>query len=640
MRVTSFGLCVIGVLACAASARAQTPYTGTPAAIPGTIQAEDFDNGGQGVAYYDTSYSNSGGQYRSTRVDIATTTDTGGGYNIGYTKAGEWLKYTVAVAQTGTYAVEFRVASKYAGAKLHLEVDGANVTGTITLPVTGGFQTWQTILSQSISLTAGQHVLRVKFDTQTAHGDVGNLNWLRFAQTGGGGGSVVTATTTPFTGTPVQLPGTVQAEDFDNGGEGVAYHDTTSTNSGGQYRSTRVDISATTDTGGGYKIGWFKAGEWLIYTVSVLTNGTYDLSFRMANPQAGGRFHLEVDGVNVTGSLSVPATGRFETFTDVKLLGVGLVAGTHQMRIVGDTNASSGWVADFNWFAVTAGSAPPPSCTYGISPSLANPDENGGTSVVTISTTDGCDWTADSPVSWITVTPAGGSGSGTTSVVVAANTSTSPRSATVTIAGEPFLVSQPAATAACSYSVSPTSLTLPSGGGSASVSVSTTSTCSWSASSSLQWLPVSPSAGAGSASVTITAAPNPTTSTRTGTVSVAGTTVTVTQPGSAPTYLCDQAVVSSATVNVNTPMHMLVCSKDVPSGFKTKISGGGQPDVIVDVGHQTAVGPANSAGAIPYELPITFPTTGTFQASSIAYNTDTSGTASTPSTNAITVTVQ
>ncbi|HEY8184512.1 MAG TPA: hypothetical protein VIF64_00500, partial [Pyrinomonadaceae bacterium] len=83
------------------SSYAGTPYSGAPAAIPGTIQAEDFDNGGEGVAYHDTSPANYGYAYRSTDVDLAASDDPqGGGYYIGWTYAGEWQKYTVNVATT------------------------------------------------------------------------------------------------------------------------------------------------------------------------------------------------------------------------------------------------------------------------------------------------------------------------------------------------------------------------------------------------------------------------------------------------------------------------------------------------------------------------------------------------------------
>src|SRR5206468_7598262 len=91
------------------------PYTGTAAALPGKVQFENYDKGSSGVAYYDTTSGNTGNAYRSDNVDIQATSDSGGGYNLGWVKANEWLNYTVAVAATGTYAVDVRVASNGAG---------------------------------------------------------------------------------------------------------------------------------------------------------------------------------------------------------------------------------------------------------------------------------------------------------------------------------------------------------------------------------------------------------------------------------------------------------------------------------------------------------------------------------------------
>src|SRR5947207_1425625 len=79
-----------------------TAFTGTPTKIaPGastTIQAENFDNGGEGIAYHDVDAANLGGRFRATGVDIQPTTDAGAGYNVGWTRPGEWLKYSVDIA--------------------------------------------------------------------------------------------------------------------------------------------------------------------------------------------------------------------------------------------------------------------------------------------------------------------------------------------------------------------------------------------------------------------------------------------------------------------------------------------------------------------------------------------------------------
>ncbi|MDO8469716.1 MAG: immunoglobulin domain-containing protein [bacterium] len=157
----------------------QTPYGGTPAPIPGTIQAENFDEGGEGVAYHDVNTSNQGGQFRTTGVDIESTSDTGGGYTVGWISAGEWLEYAVNVTTAGTYTLEARVASNGPGGNFHVEVDGMDKTGAITIPSTGGWQSWQTLSRPGVTLTAGQHIVRVAMDSNGSTGWVGNLNWIR-----------------------------------------------------------------------------------------------------------------------------------------------------------------------------------------------------------------------------------------------------------------------------------------------------------------------------------------------------------------------------------------------------------------------------------------------------------------------------
>jgi hypothetical protein len=156
----------------------QAPYHGAPSAIPGTIQAEDFDYGGEGIAYHDTGTTNQGGQYRPAEgVDIEVCGDTGGGYNIGYVAAGEWLEYTVNVSGTGTYTIEARVAATATGKFFHIEFNGVDKTGNITVPNTGGWQNWTTV-SATATLSAGIQVMR--FAPGTADF---NLNYIRLTAT-------------------------------------------------------------------------------------------------------------------------------------------------------------------------------------------------------------------------------------------------------------------------------------------------------------------------------------------------------------------------------------------------------------------------------------------------------------------------
>ena len=315
----------------------QSPFHGSPFAIGSSrtvIQAEDFDNGGQNISFFDSDTANRGTKYRATAVDIQSTTDTGGGHNVGWTRAGEWLEYTINVATAGSYNLEFRVASLAAGGTFQVNVGGVNKTGTLTVPNTGGWQNWTTITKSNVTLAAGKQVLRLALNSVGASGGVANFNWLAIK--------------------PASTPITIQAENFDNGVEGVAYHDLDATNLGGKYRSTGVDIQTTTDTGGGYNIGYVKAGEWLKYTVNIASGGLFKADFRVASAGSNGKFHLEVDGIDVTGQLTLPNTGGWQNWTTVTKTGINLSSGTHVLRLRMDANGSTGSVGNFNWFKLSS----------------------------------------------------------------------------------------------------------------------------------------------------------------------------------------------------------------------------------------------------------------------------------------------
>ncbi len=138
----------------------------------------------------------------------------------------------------------------------------------------------------------------------------------------------------PFPGNPVVLPARIEAEDFDHGGEGVAYHDTDPENNGGRYRlDEAVDIQDCSDVGGGYNLGWIYDVEWLEYTVEVPVAGEYPIDVRVASPSVGGVFHIEFGGVDRTGDVVVPVTGNWQTWTTVSTTAT-LDAGVQVMRFV------------------------------------------------------------------------------------------------------------------------------------------------------------------------------------------------------------------------------------------------------------------------------------------------------------------
>jgi alpha-L-fucosidase len=146
-----------------------------PHLIPGIIEAEDFDNGCSGDAYNDNEQENSGGQYRLNEgVDIEKC--SAGGYNVGWTYAGEWMAYTVTVTKAAGYKVSFYVASTFENSKMHLESDGEDITGIISIPNTKGFQSWG-VVEKTIKLDAGRHILKLVVD-----GNFFNLDKMIFEE--------------------------------------------------------------------------------------------------------------------------------------------------------------------------------------------------------------------------------------------------------------------------------------------------------------------------------------------------------------------------------------------------------------------------------------------------------------------------
>jgi beta-glucanase (GH16 family) len=153
----------------------QLPFSGNPFLVPGLLQAEDFDIGGEGVASHDTEILNQGGEYRTGEgVDIEACSDVGGGYNVGWTMPGEWIEYTLVVPQAGDYLLDLRVAARDPGKTLRVLFNGMDRTGEVALPHTGGWQNWDTV-TVNVALEAGVQTMRLVPVT----GDF-NLNFMEF----------------------------------------------------------------------------------------------------------------------------------------------------------------------------------------------------------------------------------------------------------------------------------------------------------------------------------------------------------------------------------------------------------------------------------------------------------------------------
>ncbi|WP_228564022.1 glycoside hydrolase family 3 C-terminal domain-containing protein [Catenulispora rubra] len=326
-----------------AHAAAGTPFGGTPAALPGLVEAANYDTGGQGVAYNTAPGNGSANSYRADGIDLEATADTlgtspaGGAYDIGWTTPGQWFNYTVSVATAGTYSVAFRLSSPYGLTDaLHIaDSSGANLTGSVAVPNTGGYETWTTVTA-SLNLPAGTQTLTVKQDSNGF-----NFHNMAFTLTAGGGGGG----DKPFGGTPAPVPGTVQVANYDTGGQGVAYNTVAGNGTATGYRTDSVDLENTSDTqdtsppGGPYDMGWTNAGQWFNYTVQVATSGTYTVSFRVSSPYGvSDALHIEnASGANLTGSVAVPNTGSYATWTNVTAT-LTLPAGAQTLTVKQDAN--------------------------------------------------------------------------------------------------------------------------------------------------------------------------------------------------------------------------------------------------------------------------------------------------------------
>ncbi|MEO0849695.1 MAG: carbohydrate-binding protein, partial [Cyanobacteria bacterium J06648_1] len=152
-----------------------TPTTPDPNAPAGTIriQAEDYKAGVNGTEYFDFNPENLSGQYRPNEaVDIETTGDVGGGFNVSFIQDGEFLTYDVNVAEAGTYDVVLRVATP-SGDTQSTEVTINGQTYTADFGFTGGWQEYQDVLVTNVSLAAGVQELRLDMKSSQF-----NLNYI------------------------------------------------------------------------------------------------------------------------------------------------------------------------------------------------------------------------------------------------------------------------------------------------------------------------------------------------------------------------------------------------------------------------------------------------------------------------------
>ena len=156
----------------------QTPYKGTAWAIPGKIEAEDYDVGSD----ENPSYSDLGGgsaseqtDYRTDKVDVIKS--IGSGYAVGHTQTGEWMEYTVDVKTEGVYTLEINAVSGNDGSSIRLFIGDEPITENITIPNTdASYATYGVVTAKTSALSKGTHVIRLEIT-----GNWADIDWLNFS---------------------------------------------------------------------------------------------------------------------------------------------------------------------------------------------------------------------------------------------------------------------------------------------------------------------------------------------------------------------------------------------------------------------------------------------------------------------------
>jgi hypothetical protein len=399
--------------------------------IPGIIHLSDFDLGKNGIAYSDQDVAdynlstgsfqawNAGWAYRNDGVDIQVSEDehNSNGFHVGFTAKGEWIKYTVEVAEEGTYRAELRTATELPSSKFHLAMNDQPITTSEEVLTSSSWSSFSTHVIEGILLEEGTQELKIFFDNGSFN--VSSVEFIKdndaeepifsplTAQIGDNEQSIRLTTnksilesslsntvenfevlvngelqqaaavelyndktvlisldqailftdqvTLGYNGTNVSsvndealqsfsnlsvinklaerfvLPGLIEAEAFE--------------------KQAGLAIEETTDTGGGFNIGYTDVGDFADYKIFVRNEGQYMLNLRVASQNQTGQagFYLIDEIANETElvKLSTPITGGWQTWETVSDT-FYLPAGIHTLRM---KVLNSGF--NMNWFNVT-----------------------------------------------------------------------------------------------------------------------------------------------------------------------------------------------------------------------------------------------------------------------------------------------
>lgn len=259
--------------------------------------------------------------YMHEGVVIETDKPNADENNVGYLSIGDWMAYQLDFESNQTYDISFRVSGEGSPGTILFEYQNSSAIGYVSAGNTGNWDNWViTDAIRNISFTQG-----IKNVAIAVPEDGYNIDWIEFKPAG------IIDEQSPFHGSPISIPGTIQAEDFDIGGAGIAYSDTDSVNEGGLYRTEEgVDIQEC--DAGGYNIGWLADGEWLEYSIDVKKAGVYKLEADIASKDQGGHFSVDVNNTTVA-DIQFDNTGGWQSWQTKKSGEFSLQPGRQIVRI-------------------------------------------------------------------------------------------------------------------------------------------------------------------------------------------------------------------------------------------------------------------------------------------------------------------
>jgi hypothetical protein len=331
---------------------------------------------------------------------VLTENCSEGTLDVGWIDNGDWMDYSVNVPAAGNYTLNLRIATPYTGSQFSIKNSSGTVLASVNVPITGGFQSWQT-KTVPLSLAAGTQTIRL----QSTSGAGWNINWLEIAggssanqspsaNAGADQNITLPINTITLTGTGTDKDGSIVSYSWSkvSGGAAVigSLNTATTTISGlseGSYlfrltvsdnngasasddvminvaaavapgNTTHIEAEKWTtmygvmtencsDAGGTQDVGWIDMNDWLEYTINVPAAGAYALNLRLATPNTGAQFQIKNSAGTVLNTVAVPITGGWQLWQTVTKT-INLVAGTQTIRL--QSTSAAGW--NINWLDI------------------------------------------------------------------------------------------------------------------------------------------------------------------------------------------------------------------------------------------------------------------------------------------------